>query len=104
MAVAPYEVVITPLKLDAETMAAADTIYAELRGRNIDVLFDDRDARAGVKFADAELIGAPYRITLGPKGLANGEVELTPRASGDTDMVPLGAVAEQVVDLVVAAR
>lgn len=104
VAVAPYEVVITPLKLDADTMAAADGIYAELRKRRIDVLLDDRDARAGVKFADAELIGVPFRITLGPKGLANGEVELTPRATGDTELVPLGAVAEQVADLVLNAR
>lgn len=104
VAVAPYEVVITPLKLDADTMAAADAVYAELRDRRIDVLLDDRDARAGVKFADAELIGVPFRITLGPKGLANGEVELTPRATGDTEMVALGAVAEQVADLVLAAR
>ncbi|MEM8925592.1 MAG: proline--tRNA ligase [Actinomycetota bacterium] len=104
VSVAPYEVVITPLKLDDATMAAADTIYDTLRARGIDVLLDDRDARAGVKFADAELIGVPYRITLGPKGLANDEVELTPRATGETEMVAVGAVAEQVADLVTAAR
>ncbi len=104
VAVAPYEVVLTPLKLDADTMAAADAVYAELRNRRIDVLLDDRDARAGVKFADAELIGVPYRITLGPKGLAKGEVELTPRATGETELVSLGAVAEQVADLVLQAR
>ncbi|MEL7157638.1 MAG: proline--tRNA ligase [Actinomycetota bacterium] len=104
MSIAPYEVVLTPLKLDEATMTAADAVYAELRGRRIDVLLDDRDARAGVKFADAELIGIPYRITLGPKGLANGEVELTPRATGETELVPVGAVAERVADLVLGAR
>lgn len=104
MSIAPYEVVLTPLKLDEATMTAADAVYAELRGRRIDVLLDDRDARAGVKFADAELIGIPYRITLGPKGLAKGEVELTPRATGETELVPVGAVAERVADLVLGAR
>ncbi len=104
VAVAPYEVVLTPLKLDADTMAAVDAVYAELRNRGVDVLVDDRDARAGVKFADAELIGIPFRLTFGPKGLAKGEVELTPRATGETELVPVGAVAEQVADLVLAAR
>ncbi|MEM7339593.1 MAG: proline--tRNA ligase [Actinomycetota bacterium] len=104
VAVAPYEVVITPLKLDADTMAAAEGVYDALRARGVDVLLDDRDARAGVKFADAELIGVPYRITLGPKGLANREVEFTPRATGDTEMVSLDGVAGRVADEVVAAR
>lgn len=104
VAIAPYEVVITVVKLDDDSMAAAERIYDELRAAGIDVLLDDRDARAGVKFADAELIGIPYRITLGPKGLANGEVELTPRAGGDTEAVALDAIVERVVTTVTAQR
>ena len=104
VAVAPYEVVLTVVKVDDDSMAAASGIYDELRARGIDVLLDDRDARAGVKFADAELIGVPYRVTLGPKGLANGEVELTPRATGDTEQVALDAIVDTVTERIVAAH
>ena len=104
VSVAPYEVVITVVKVDDASMAAATAIYDELRAKGIDVLLDDRDARAGVKFADAELIGIPYRITLGPKGLAAGEVELTPRATGETEQVAVVGVAERVAATVVEQR
>ncbi len=78
VSVAPYEVVITIVQLkNDESVAAAETLYDELQAAGIDVLLDDRDARAGVKFADAELIGVPYRITMGPKALADGMVEFT---------------------------
>ncbi len=94
VSIAPYEVVITVLKLDEPTLAAAEELYAGLRARGVDALLDDRDARAGVKFADAELIGIPYRVTVGPKGLADGEVEWTSRATGETTRIPIdGAVA-----------
>ena len=104
VAVAPYEVVITVVKIDDESMGTATAIYDELRAKGVDVLLDDRDARPGVKFADAELIGIPYRITLGPKGLAAGEVELTPRATGETEHVPLTAIVDRVADEVQARR
>ena len=87
VAVAPYEVVITVLKLDDETLGAAEELYRGLRARGVDALLDDRDARAGVKFADAELIGIPYRLTVGPKALADGEVEWTSRATGETTRI-----------------
>ena len=90
VAVAPYEAVITVLKLDEPTLSAAEDLYRGLRSRGIDVLLDDRDARAGVKFADAELIGIPYRLTVGPRSLADGEVELTVRANGDGKRVAQG--------------
>ncbi len=104
VSIAPYEVVITVVKLDDNSMAAADVIYSDLKARGVDVLLDDRDARAGVKFADAELIGIPYRITIGPKALADGEVEFTERRSGDMQRVAKGAVAEMVTDLVTTQR
>ncbi|MEM7274116.1 MAG: proline--tRNA ligase [Actinomycetota bacterium] len=104
VAVAPYEAVITVLKLDEDTLGAAERLYDGLRARGIDVLLDDRDARAGVKFADAELIGIPYRLTLGPKALADGEVELTLRATGETERVAVDAAVGTVADAVVAAR
>ena len=102
VSVAPYEVVITVLKLDDETMAAAEQLYAGLRSRGIDVLLDDRDARAGVKFADAELIGIPYRLTVGPKSLADGEVEWTSRSTGETKRLDLAVCVDTVADAVAA--
>ena len=104
VAVAPYEVVLTAVSIDDATMAAAEGLYDGLRARGIDVLLDDRDARAGVKFADAELIGIPYRVTLGPKGLAAGEVELTSRATGVTEKVGLDALVDHLAPVVTAQR
>ncbi|MFV0526156.1 MAG: proline--tRNA ligase [Acidimicrobiales bacterium] len=104
VSVAPYEVVITLVRMDDASMAAADRIHAGLTAAGIDVLLDDRDVRAGVKFADAELIGIPCRITIGPRALADGEVELTERASGDTSRVGVDAIVDQVAAAVTAAR
>jgi prolyl-tRNA synthetase len=88
-AIAPYQVIITAIKYDqTEVQQAADRLAAELEAqsvevngeqRPIDVLIDDRPERPGVKFNDADLIGAPVRITIGAKGLANGEIELKAR-------------------------
>ena len=80
VSIAPYEAVVTVVKADDEaTMAAAEEIYQGLLEAGVDVIIDDRDERPGVKFADAELIGFPYRITVGPRGLAEGEVEVMRR-------------------------
>ena len=80
--VAPFEAVITIVSVkDDASVAGAEKLYAELTQRGVDVIIDDRDARAGVKFADAELIGIPT-VTFGPKAFADGEVEYTPRATG----------------------
>jgi prolyl-tRNA synthetase len=79
--VAPYLVVVSVLRADdPDTMAAAEGIYRRLIDSGIETLIDDRLERPGVKFADAELIGIPFRVTVGPKGLAKGLVELTTRA------------------------
>ncbi|HEV2293448.1 MAG TPA: proline--tRNA ligase [Tepidisphaeraceae bacterium] len=95
-AIAPYSVVITPIKYDGEVKAAADKLYAELTNGGIDVLLDDRDARPGVKFADADLIGIPVRINIGDRGLKEGNVELKPRKSAEAEMVALDGVLERV--------
>ncbi len=104
VSVAPFEAVVTVLKLDEPTMAAAEELYQGLLDRGIDVLLDDRDARAGVKFADAELIGIPYRLTVGPRSLADGEVELTVRANGDGKRVAVDVAVDTVADAVIAER
>ena len=81
MSVAPYEVVLTVVKTDDEnSMKIADEIYTDLKTSGIDVLLDDREERPGVKFADAELIGIPLRVTIGPRGLENGMVEFLDRS------------------------
>jgi prolyl-tRNA synthetase len=81
VSVAPYTVCLTPLSVapDGAVMKLAEKIYAELSGRGIEVILDDRDERPGVKFKDSELIGFPLRIGLGEKSLARGEVEFKPR-------------------------
>jgi len=105
VSVAPYEVCVTLINMkDAETVEAAEGIYQELRRLGVDVLLDDRDARPGVKFKDVELIGIPWRVTVGPKALADGEVELTQRATGETNRVTLGGVVEVVAGLIRDAR
>jgi len=105
MSIAPYEVVLTVVKVDhEESMGCAERLYDELRAAGVDVLLDDRDGRPGVKFADAELIGIPLRVTIGPRGLDNSIVELTARADGERHDVPVDDVVARLVDLVVTGR
>ncbi len=70
---------------------AAEAIYGALTKAGIEVLFDDREERAGVKFNDADLIGLPIRITIGDKSLKDGKVELKARAEGTMELVPVDA-------------
>jgi|TARA_B110001454_G_scaffold101199_1_gene95570 prolyl-tRNA synthetase family II len=105
MSIAPYEVILTVVKVDhEESMGCAERLYDELRAAGVDVLLDDRDGRPGVKFADAELIGIPLRVTIGPRGLENSIVELTARADGERHDVPVDDVVARLVDLVVTGR
>jgi len=105
MGIAPYEVVLTVVKVDhEESMGCAERLYDELQVAGVDVLLDDRDGRPGVKFADAELIGIPLRVTIGPRGLENSIVELTARADGERHDVPVDDVVARLVDLVVTGR
>ena len=104
VAVAPYEVVVTVLRLEDETVGAAESIYEDLRSAGIDVIIDDRKERPGVKFNDAELVGIPYRITVGPRGLAEGNVEVTERATGVTENIALADAVTVVTERILAAR
>ena len=70
-------------------MKIADDIYTDLRTNGIDVLLDDREERPGVKFADAELIGIPLRVTIGPRGLENGVVEFLDRSDPEKGQVEI---------------
>ena len=82
--VAPFGIGLINLKAgDAKTDAAATDIYKSLQGAGLDVLYDDRDERPGGKFADMDLIGLPWHLIVGPRGLAAGTVELKRRATGE---------------------
>ncbi len=105
VSVAPYEVVITVIRPDDEaTKDAAEAMYSQLNKVGIDVLLDDRVERPGVKFADSELIGIPWRITLGPRGVAEGIVELTERRGLEKVEVSMDDIAAKVVDVVTGQR
>jgi len=99
IAIAPYTVVITPIKYDGEVKAAADKLHEELNAAGIDALLDDRDARPGVKFADADLIGIPLRINIGDRGLKEGKIEIKRRTEAEAKLVPLGEALDQVRSL-----
>ena len=85
----PFDVIVIPINMHRsdELREAAEALYAELTGRGLDVLFDDRDARPGVKFADAELIGIPHRLVISERGLADGELEYRHRRDADSRMM-----------------
>ncbi|MGA2024466.1 MAG: proline--tRNA ligase [Steroidobacteraceae bacterium] len=88
--IAPYHVVLVPLNMEksARVRAAAEALYAELSGAGIEVLYDDRDARPGVKFADAELLGIPHRIVVGERGLGAGTLEYRHRRATASEDFP----------------
>jgi prolyl-tRNA synthetase len=90
--IAPFTVVVTVTNAGDETLKnAGESLAAELESAGLDVLLDDRDERAGVKFKDADLVGIPYRVTVG-KTIANGNVEFVTRATGNKQEIPLGEV------------
>ncbi len=102
--VAPFDVVVTVLDpADPAQSSASEVLYSELQRRNIDCLYDDRVLRPGVKLADAELVGIPYRVTVGARSLAQGNLELTERSTGETQMIEVGEAPELVVAVVTAA-
>ena len=91
LSIAPHEVLIIPLNIkDDDVMSTANRFYEELKAVGVDVLIDDRKARPGVKFKDADLIGIPYRFVVGGKGLQEGLVEIKSRTAESPDKVPLG--------------
>ena len=92
---APFQVALIPLGYarSAQVRETADAIYHELTGMGIEVLLDDRDERPGVMFADMELIGIPYRIVVGDRGLKDGVVEYQGRRDQQAKRIALGEAA-----------
>ena len=103
-AIAPFEVVVVIAQQDDAAVAAAgEQVYQALLAAGVEVIVDDRPVRAGVKFSDAELVGIPFRVTVGKRGLAAGTAELTDRATGSTVQIPLDELAEHVREAVAKA-
>jgi prolyl-tRNA synthetase len=101
MPLAPYEVLLVPVKVpDEPSMKAAQKLHDELTAAGIDVLLDDRDCRAGVKFKDADLLGIPLRVVIGDRGLKQGQLEMKWRWEKDAQMIALDGAAEKLVELV----
>jgi prolyl-tRNA synthetase len=99
--IAPYHCIIVPVSTkDAQVVEMAEKLYQELQRFGVEVVLDDRDERAGVKFKDADLVGYPLRMTIGSKTLANGQVELRERKTGETQLVPVEDVVGQIKGLI----
>jgi prolyl-tRNA synthetase len=103
--VAPFDAGLINLKTgDAATDSACDDLYAKLQSAGLDILYDDRDDRAGAKFTTMDLIGLPWQLVVGPKGLAQGEVELKSRATGEKQTLSPDAALAKLIDAVNAAK
>ncbi len=106
MSVAPYQVHVVTLGKDDAVVAAGRALHDALSAAGVEVLWDDRDERPGVKFKDADLIGIPLRVTVGAKGLAAGTIEIKPRTELDpkkAEFVPIALAAEAIAARVKAA-
>jgi len=101
MPLAPYHVIITPVNINEEAiMQAAEYLYKSMFADGIEVIFDDRDERAGVKFKDADLIGIPLRIVIGQKNLVQGNVELKIRKTGENKLYSLQDIVQAVKQII----
>jgi prolyl-tRNA synthetase len=102
LAIAPYQVLIVPVNVkDQRSMDVAEELYAALEEKGFEVLMDDRDERAGVKFKDADLIGIPLRVIIGEKNLKEGLMELKERKTGNVEKVKVGEAADAVAKRIV---
>jgi prolyl-tRNA synthetase len=103
-AVAPFEAVVVIAQQDDPAVTeAGEQVYQALLEAGVEVIVDDRPVRAGVKFSDAELVGIPFRVTVGKRGLQAGTAELTERATGSTVHIPLEDLAKHVREAVAGA-
>ncbi len=103
LAIAPYRATVLTLGKEPELAKVAEEAVAALTAAGLDVLYDDRDERAGVKFKDADLLGIPVRVAVGKKGLAEGKVEWKLRGTKDVELVPAGELRAKAAALLAAA-
>ncbi|AKR55535.1 proline--tRNA ligase [Devosia sp. H5989] len=105
VSVAPFEAVVINLKSgDADSDAASEKLYGELQNAGVDALYDDTEQGAGAKFSTADLIGIPYQLIVGPRGLKSGEVEIKHRKTGEREMLPVEAAVERLRGLIEPQR
>lgn len=106
ISMAPFEVVICPMGYEKSeaVRAACDQLHDELLAAGIDVILDDRSERPGAMFADWELIGAPFRVVIGDRGLADAQVEFKGRADTESQNIPLTQIKEKVIAAIQAAK
>ncbi|MEX2643320.1 MAG: proline--tRNA ligase [Acetobacterales bacterium] len=98
--VAPFGVGLVNLRTNDEAcVAASDALYAQLEEAGVEVLYDDRDERAGVKFADMELIGLPWQVVVGPRGVQAGTIELKSRRTGEAEEIPAADAVKRLSNL-----
>ncbi|MGB4670269.1 MAG: His/Gly/Thr/Pro-type tRNA ligase C-terminal domain-containing protein, partial [Bacillota bacterium] len=101
MSVAPYHAVVVPINVTEQAQNdLANEVYERLNAAGVEAVLDDRDERPGVKFKDADLIGYPIRIVVGPKTLKSNQVEVKLRKSKETQMVDVESVAEYVTEII----
>ena len=99
--VTPWLVGLINLKVgDSDCDAASERIYSDLRAAGIEALFDDRDERAGTKFADMDLVGIPWQLTIGPRGVRDGKVEVKRRGDGEKAEIAIDALGDWIDDRV----
>jgi prolyl-tRNA synthetase len=104
VSVAPYEVEVISLDAKGEVLSAAESMASDLTAAGLDVVLDDRKERPGVKFADADLMGFPYQVIIGKRGLKGGTAELKDRATGKRHDVALDALVDELSRKVVSQR
>lgn len=103
VSIAPYQVFLAPIGKSAEVNDAAAALYEELKAAGVEVLFDDRDERPGVKFKDADLLGIPFRLVVGGRGLEKGVVEFKARTEKDAEEIPREGIVEELKRRIEAA-
>ena len=106
ISMAPFEVVICPMGYEKSepVKAACDQLHKELVAAGVDVILDDRNERPGAMFADWELIGAPFRVVIGDRGLADAQVEFKGRTDAESQNIPLTQIKDKVIAAVQAAK
>ncbi|HSO71297.1 MAG TPA: proline--tRNA ligase, partial [Thermodesulfobacteriota bacterium] len=101
MPLAPFQILLVPIAInDTKTMDVATRLYEDLTAAGLEVLFDDRDERPGVKFKDADLLGIPYRVVLGPKTLAKETAEVRSRRTREMELISLQSLLDELRDRV----
>ena len=100
ISIAPWEVHLCGMRIDQpECREAADKLYQDLMNAGVEVIYDDREVRAGAMFADADLLGVPIRVVVGPKNLKNGQVELSTRDKSISKLIDLSSAVEEIQTL-----